>query len=306
LILNGPVTSGGEIELQSGSADIQAQALTAGGSISVESLSGDVILYGPAESGDEITLEAPEGEIMAQALTATSKIVAKSRSDLTLNSPAMSGSSIDLQSNVVRSQADLILGDQVTSGNRISLESTEGRIVFDDSPAGLTPIINHGGEVQLSAREIHGNNEDSALAIQGASALILTDTGRGPIKLAEVGGSTIGFTDISVGDIGYGTIEITYDDGRGWIDQGRQPAYFILIHCRQGRHQGRLHIRKFDCAGKLPGQSRSTEAGCDKRPHWNPIIRRLDFEWPSHLERLDWAGKHRWEYPSKSTANHFR
>jgi hypothetical protein len=184
--------SGGGITL----GDIESQTLTeTGGNIEVTAYSGDLTLNGPVTSAGGITMKSSRGNIEAQELIATGEIN-------------------------VQSQTNMILNNQVNSADGITLQSTEGKIVFYDSGTGLTPIITDGGLVSLTAREIysHSNNENALLGVQGATALILRDTGRGPIKLAEVGGSTINSTSITVDDIGYGTIDITYDNKRGRVE----------------------------------------------------------------------------------------
>jgi filamentous hemagglutinin family protein len=103
--------------------------------------------------------------------------------------------------------------------------STPYRIDFHDWQGfGTTPITTAGGSVNLTASEIIRYNPDRSsaapLGIQGASALTLTDTGPGPMWLEEVGDSTIGSTSITVGDVGYGTIDIIYNDEGSRLDIG--------------------------------------------------------------------------------------
>ena len=189
---------------------------TATGDIFVKSSSGDLMSNGPVTSGGGIELESTEGKIETQQLDATSgNISALSQADLILNGPVKSGGGTTLESRLgnIETQALKATGD-------ISVWSNEGKIVFNDSGPGLTPIITDGGEVFLAAGEIYsqGNNENAPLGIQGATALTLFDTGPGSIELEEVGGSTIGSTSITVGDTGYGTIYITYDNARGRVD----------------------------------------------------------------------------------------
>lgn len=195
------------------------------GDVDLFAVSGELTLADSVASAGKISLQTglAGGDIEAQSLHADGNISAWTMKNLKLKEPAKAGGTITLESNNGNVEAQSLDADSHIS---ISAYSAEGKIVFHDSRPEPASIATNGGSVSLRAGEIykHSNNEDSALGIQGASELTLRDTGAGPIKLEEVGG-TIGSTEIFVEDMGYGTINITSESGRTHV--GIDDNHFI-------------------------------------------------------------------------------
>ncbi|MHC5061578.1 MAG: two-partner secretion domain-containing protein, partial [Planctomycetota bacterium] len=86
---------------------------------------------------------------------------------------------------------------------------------YDDAADNVTEISS-SGTVSLSAQAIRaqgGNVGRSPVDISGADTLIITDTGGGQIRINEQDASTIESTEITVGAVNNGIIEIAYNNG---------------------------------------------------------------------------------------------
>ncbi|MCO8125562.1 hypothetical protein NHH03_27735, partial [Stieleria sp. TO1_6] len=94
-----------------------------------------------------------------------------------------------------------------TGSGTVTVDAGTGDILVAQSVG--TSEINSTGTVTLSGAAIGSTN---ALEIDGATALEIFDNGTGAIQIAELSADTITSTAITVGNVGFGTIDIVYNN----------------------------------------------------------------------------------------------
>ncbi|HUT30764.1 MAG TPA: filamentous hemagglutinin N-terminal domain-containing protein [Sedimentisphaerales bacterium] len=183
--------------------------------------SGGIALDGTVTtSGGNVTLNAHHGAVTVGDEINTSG-AAGGAIDISGTSVNLNGRirTADGEVSVTAKTGNIGLADFTSGGSaeRVNIISGDGGVTLDASAGNITVAddtaeaeIETTGSVSLTGAAIGATN---ALGVDGASALEITDTGAGNIQVEELVGTSITSTTITVGNTGYGTIDIAYHNG---------------------------------------------------------------------------------------------
>ncbi|MCO8125574.1 hypothetical protein NHH03_27795, partial [Stieleria sp. TO1_6] len=185
----------GDVTVGSGAGGINGVSAAIGGDVDLDAL-GTVTVAAASQvsgGGDGTAVTIDAGGIELQAGTSGNESVNNSGDGTVTLTATASGITLDNDSIGVGT-GDLNLN---ANGQTIGV-----------AQATATAEITTGGVVNVDAAAVGSLTQ--SLDIDGATALTINDSGAGAMSFGEVGGQTITATTITVGDVGYGSIDIDY------------------------------------------------------------------------------------------------
>ncbi|MEM6473411.1 MAG: hypothetical protein AAF802_27885, partial [Planctomycetota bacterium] len=159
-----------------------------------------------------------------------------SADEMTLNSGTAGGESVrntGTGTTTLTSSGNDIRLDHFSVGGGsglITIDAGTQRILASQATA--TGEINTAGGLSLAASQI--GSATNSVEISGATELNLIDQGAGEISIAEVGGNSILSTTITVGNVGFGTIDIDYSDA-DLVDIDDNHSLNSVVHQNSNR-----------------------------------------------------------------------
>ncbi|HIJ71083.1 MAG TPA: hypothetical protein HPP87_06945, partial [Planctomycetes bacterium] len=235
---NGTITlDAGNVTDADGNADISASAadITAAafgdGTDSINTAAADLTIDTSASNGDQyiaqtdpitaLNLSAGNGTI---TLTAGGITDADGDADISASVADITAAAFgDGTDSINTAAADLTVNTSAANGDQyiaqtgaitaLDLDAGNGNITLSADSVTDTDTaadLSNTALVSLTAPAIGAASEP--IALDGATQLEITDTGAGDIFVTELNASTIGSTDVTVGAIDYGNINITYNN----------------------------------------------------------------------------------------------
>ncbi|MCO8120397.1 hypothetical protein NHH03_01515, partial [Stieleria sp. TO1_6] len=203
----------GDIAVSSGGGTLQVTAVVNAGSGAV-TLDGNHIDIDADVLGGEVTVTAAGSVDVASGaqVIASGTALQVTANDITLGDGSSGSETIrNSGTGTVTLDGTFELGDfSVGAGSgTVTLDAGSGDITVSNA-SGTAEILSTG-TVSLTAAAI--GSASNRLEIAGATALEITDTGAGDIYLGETTGNTILATSFTVGDDGYGSIDVDYNNG---------------------------------------------------------------------------------------------
>lgn len=221
LIIDGAgVTTSGDrdIMISSGGGTLQVTQTIDAGSGNIQ-LDGATVDIDASITGRRIDINASASVDVASG----SQVIASGAGDLAIDATSIRLNAGGSGTETVSHTGTGVIALTSTAGN-LTLDhhaigrSDAGAISIDVQDRSIVLVNNSGteeidadGSLALTAGTV--GTSTRALDLAGVTTLTVTDTAAGLINIAELGSATITATDITVDDVGYGTIDISYIDG---------------------------------------------------------------------------------------------